>query len=128
MTTGRLYWILDTDLRIYAVEEDGDVSWTKLSGDHAEIRNMRKSTKQEFETMRFNEGYEEDDKTLFTIVGITIILMKWMISMLIYQKKWNDSGCKKNQRKERVGVRYMKPISIQITGPFSEDLWMWQSN
>ena len=28
----------------------------------------------------------------------------------------------KNQRKERVGVLYMKPISIQITGPFSEDL------
>jgi hypothetical protein len=26
--------------------------------------------------MRFNEGYEEDVKTLFTIVGITIILMK----------------------------------------------------
>ena len=76
MTTGRLYWIPDTDLRIYAVEEDGDVRWTKLSGDHAEIRNMRKSTKQEFETMRFNEGYEEDVKTLFTIVGMTIILMK----------------------------------------------------
>ena len=76
MTTGRLYLILDTDLRIYAVEEDGDVRWTKLSGDHAEIRNMRKSTKQEFETMRFNEGYEEDVKTLFTIVGMTIILMK----------------------------------------------------
>ena len=37
---------------------------------------MRKSTKQEFETMRFNEGYEEDVKTLFTIVSITIILMK----------------------------------------------------
>ena len=61
---------------IYAVEEDGDVTWTKLSGDHAEIRNMRKSTKQEFENMRFNEGYEEDVKTLFTIVGMTIILMK----------------------------------------------------
>jgi hypothetical protein len=76
MTTGRLYRIPDTDLTIYAVEEDGDVRWTKLSGDHAEIRNMRKSTKQEFETMRFNEGYEEDVKTLFTIVGMTIILMK----------------------------------------------------
>jgi hypothetical protein len=76
MTTGRLYRIPDTDLRIYVVEEDGDVRWTKLSGDHAEIRNMRKSTKQEFETMRFNEGYEEDVKTLFTIVGMTIILMK----------------------------------------------------
>jgi hypothetical protein len=76
MTTGRLYRTPDTDLRIYAVEEDGDVRWSKLSGDSAEIRNMRKSTKQEFETMRFNEGYEEDVKTLFTIVGMTIILMK----------------------------------------------------
>ena len=75
MTTGRLYRIPNTELRIYAVEE-GDVRWTKLSEDHAEIRNMRKSTKQEFETMRFNEGYEEDVKTLITIVGITIILMK----------------------------------------------------
>jgi hypothetical protein len=55
---------------------DGDVRWTELSEDHAEIRNMRKSTKQDFETMRFNESYEEDVKTLFTIVGITIILMK----------------------------------------------------
>ena len=35
----------DIDLRIYAVEEDGDVRWTKHSGDHVEIRNMRKSTK-----------------------------------------------------------------------------------
>ena len=76
MTPGRLYRIPNTDLRIYAVEEDGDVRWTKLSEDHAEIRNMRKSTKQEFETMRFNEGYEEDVKTLFTIIGIKIILMK----------------------------------------------------
>jgi hypothetical protein len=76
MTTGRLFRIPNTDLRIYAVEEDGDVRWTKLSEDHAEIRNMRKSTKQEFETMRFNEGCEEDVKTLFTIVGMTIILMK----------------------------------------------------
>jgi hypothetical protein len=76
MTPGRLYRIPNTDLRIYAVEEDGDVRWTKLSGDHAEIRNMRKSTKQEFETMRFNEGYEEDVKTLFTIIGIKIIPMK----------------------------------------------------
>jgi hypothetical protein len=32
--------------------------------------------RQEFETRRFNEGYEEDVKTLFTVVGITIILMK----------------------------------------------------
>ena len=55
---------------------DGDVRWTELSEDHAEIRNMRKSTKQDFETMGFNESYEEDVKTLFTIVGITIILMK----------------------------------------------------
>ena len=76
MTPGRLYRIPNTDLRIYAVEEDGDVRWTKLSEDHAEFRNMRKSTKQEFETMRFNEGYEEDVKTLFTIIGIKIILMK----------------------------------------------------
>ena len=76
MTPGRLYRIPNTDLRIYAVEEDGDVRQTKLSEDHAEIRNMRKSTKQEFETMRFNEGYEEDVKTLFTIIGIKIILMK----------------------------------------------------
>jgi len=76
MTPGRLYRIPNTDLRIYAVEEDGDVRWTKLSEDHAEIRNMRKSTKQQFETMRFNEGYEEDVKTLFTIIGIKIILMK----------------------------------------------------
>jgi hypothetical protein len=76
MTTGRLFRIPNTDLRIYAVEEDGDVRWTKLSEDHAEIRNMRKSTKQEFETMRFNEGCEEDVKTLFTIVGIMINLMK----------------------------------------------------
>jgi hypothetical protein len=76
MTAGRLYRIPNTDLRIYAVDEDGDVRWTKLSEDHAEIRNMRKSTKQEFETMRFNEGYEEDVKTLFTIIGIKIILMK----------------------------------------------------
>ena len=44
MTTGRLYRIPNTDLRIYAVEEDGDVRWTKPSGDHTEIRNMRKST------------------------------------------------------------------------------------
>jgi hypothetical protein len=42
---------------------DGDVRWTKLSEDLAEIRNLRKNTKQEFETMRFNEGYEEDVKT-----------------------------------------------------------------
>ena len=55
---------------------DGDVRWTELSEDHGEIRNMRKSTKQDFETMRFNESYEEDVKTLFTLVGITIILMK----------------------------------------------------
>jgi hypothetical protein len=32
--------------------------------------------RQEFETRRFNEGYEEDVKTLFTVVSITIILMK----------------------------------------------------
>ena len=44
MTTGRLYRIPNTELRIYAVEEDGDVRWTKPSGDHTEIRNMRKST------------------------------------------------------------------------------------
>jgi hypothetical protein len=43
MTTGRLYRIPNTELRIYAVEE-GDVRWTKPSGDHTEIRNMRKST------------------------------------------------------------------------------------
>jgi hypothetical protein len=76
MTAPKLYRVPNKDLRIYAVEEDGDVMWTKFSEDHAEIANLKRSTKQEFETMRFNENYEDDVNTFFTRVGDRIHLKK----------------------------------------------------
>jgi hypothetical protein len=51
MTAPKLYRIPNTDHRIYAIEEGRDVLWTKFSEDHAEIANLKKDTKQEFETI-----------------------------------------------------------------------------
>lgn len=76
MTAPKLYRVPNKDLRIYAVEEDGDVMWTKFSEDNADIASLKRSTKQEFETMRFNESYEDDDNTFFTKVGDRIHLKK----------------------------------------------------
>jgi hypothetical protein len=66
----------DSNKRIYAVEENEDVNWTKFSEEYAEIKNLKRSTKQEFEMMRFNEGYEDDVNTAFTKIGDRIFLTK----------------------------------------------------
>jgi hypothetical protein len=59
MTAPKLYRKPNTDLRIYALEEHGDIRWTRLAEDHANIANLKRSTKYEFEVMRSNEGYED---------------------------------------------------------------------
>jgi hypothetical protein len=52
MTDPKLNRRPNTDLRIYAYEEHGDIRWTKFAEDHANIANLKRSTKQEFEVMR----------------------------------------------------------------------------
>jgi aminoglycoside N3'-acetyltransferase len=74
MTAPNLYRVPNTDRRIYAIEEHGDIRWTKFAEDHANIVNLKRSTKQEFEVMRSNEGYEDDVNTVFTVVGDNITL------------------------------------------------------
>ena len=74
MTAPKLYRRPNTNLRIYAVEQDGDILWTKFTEEHASIANLKRSTKQEFEIMRFNEGYEDDVNTVFMVVGDSISL------------------------------------------------------
>jgi hypothetical protein len=76
LTAPKLYRVPDSDNRLYAVEEDGNINWTKFSEDHAVIANLKRSTKHEFEMMRFNEGYVDDVNTLFTKVGNKIHLKK----------------------------------------------------
>ena len=76
MTAPKLYRRPNTDLRIYAVEEHGDIRWTKFTEDHATIANLKRSTKQEFEIMKSNEGYEDDINTAFTVIGDTISLKR----------------------------------------------------
>ena len=63
-----------TEDQIHAVEQDGDILWTKFTEEHASIANLKRSTKQEFEIMRFNEGYEDDVNTVFMVVGDSISL------------------------------------------------------
>ena len=76
MTTGKLYRIPGTDSRIYAVEQGGEVKWTRFNEDYAEIKNMRNDTKQGFESMRFNGGYEDDINTAFTVSSDRVTLTK----------------------------------------------------
>jgi hypothetical protein len=66
----------NTNLRIYAIEQDGDIHWKKFTEEHADIANLKRSTKQEFEIMSFNEGYEDDVNTVFTVVGDSISLKR----------------------------------------------------
>jgi hypothetical protein len=76
MTTGKLYRIPGTDSGIYAVEEGSEVKWTKFNEDYAEIKNMRNDTKQGFESIRFNVGYEDDINTAFTVSPDRVTLTK----------------------------------------------------
>jgi hypothetical protein len=76
LTAPKLYRVPDSDKRIYAVEEDENINWTKFSEDYAVIANLKRSTKEEFEMMRFNEGYADDVNTFFTKVGDKILLKK----------------------------------------------------
>jgi hypothetical protein len=76
MAAPKLFRKPGTDLRIYAVEEHGDIRWMKFTEDHADITNLKRSTKQEFEIMRSNEAYEEDVNTAFTVVGDSITLKR----------------------------------------------------
>jgi hypothetical protein len=72
----KLYRLKDTYFRIYTIEEGNYGVWTKFHEDYAELKNMKRSTKQEFEILRIHTGYEEDVNTAFTVNDDRIYLKK----------------------------------------------------
>ncbi|HEY9386924.1 MAG TPA: hypothetical protein VIP70_07775 [Nitrososphaeraceae archaeon] len=67
-----LYRLKDIYFRIYTIEEGKHGVWTKFHEDYAELKNMKRSTKQEFEILRIHMGYEEDVNTASTLINCKV--------------------------------------------------------
>ena len=71
MVIPKLFRNKNKDYLIYAVNMDHDVIWYKLV--HNKLEPENRMSKEEFESMLYNQGWEKDINTPITIHGDKVI-------------------------------------------------------